>query len=741
MKVEKNQIRTIVYADPYFTHCGAALIANIVNFVKAMESDKLWPFRYGGTFSKGRVSYLWGDILDYAYRKGDCDKWDAGVSDVLFSWEYHCFKHFMPEQYHPKLKWYFQHTAGTYVLLPTGLIIWVVSQMSGDYKTTIGNCFGHLLPLIDHFLDHYRQFRENPYVEWKHIHFSLYADDHLNAYPKYWEKCLSYDTFIEYYERCGQRLHADQDHVQIGPVGMTFLGAKIVSKYGDLEPEFPLERLLAIFLCNNYEKDLDGVIPSVAPLFRTNPLAWSILLSYTKVFAPAVYPMLLGTASLSGRESLPKEVGGNKMQNEMVRRNRSRKQGQRAPKTQAVRQQTTTVVTRPVRQNPRPRVVRTTTMVKNTQGPSNRRRGASRSISHAQVRSMTAYVQAIVDPANATEPYLPSCNTQPTAIYRGRQIINLQPWDDPTSLDDGRFYVLVKPVITRVGAATPVPGHMQCKCLVNNIFRAGTTWTSPFQTSGTVPQNNFIVIDDPEGNNLIPDAASQFGTIETAAVVGMSLYITYEGSTLNDGGAIAIAQVPYTSFRKEFSGNTPGGSFNNNIINWERLSSLPGNYNGRVSKGAYCYWRPTGDTHRLYYDVLVDAVGGGPIDWQAVNYPLIMCSGKLDRGTGTGLGRLRAQIDLIVQYTTTSQVPGAVPRPIDCNAIMFADALLRDYPQAMENPGHEARIANIMRTAAALALGFLTGGRLGAGLAGLASLGLTLPSSAPSYLSGPKPSV
>lgn len=319
----------------------------------------------------------------------------------------------------------------------------------------------------------------------------------------------------------------------------------------------------------------------------------------------------------------------------------------------------------------------------------------------------------------------------------------VDPWNQIGNADDGRFYIIAKPVITRTGSSDITVFAFNEKLITNSQFlpvdptavpprTIATDWTGPVTTSGAPAVNNMVIHYDPEANTLLPNATSTTaGLMEGVCSVAMAITITYEGPTLTNGGAIAAVQVPYASWSKEIAHN-PNGIFAQNLVNWERVASLPGNYNGRISKGCYLYWRPTGEAHRLYYDVITDGNANTTV-WNDETYPLLVISGQLDRATGGSFGRVRIMVDLVLQYTTTSRVVETIPRSIDCDEVAFADSVLRLLPQAMENAEHMDWIRRVLRGLGSAAMGFLMGGPVGAGLAGLASIGVSVPAAAPSY--------
>lgn len=321
-KVRSNTIRTIIFSDPFYTLCGSAFISNIVEFFKGMVHSREWPFRYGGTFADGGMEAMFGDSDDFIAVMGDCSKWDSGVKEVLFEAERLLFEHFLKPEYHEKFRWYFKYSQYVRIHLPTGQVILCQLQCSGDWKTTPGNCLGHLFIQAVFFLKYQNriQFPLNIYDKWFAIRLNLYSDDHVNLFPPQWAKFLTYHKRKKVYESLGQTLHEPpMDQVQRGVEGLTFLGATIVRRYGSWVPQFQTKRLLAIFACHQYrESEMPGIIRSVAPMFLTNDEAWRLFYGWVKESYPLVLPYLNDVVRMDGAELvcalsqsvLSKVVGG-----------------------------------------------------------------------------------------------------------------------------------------------------------------------------------------------------------------------------------------------------------------------------------------------------------------------------------------------------------------------------------------------------------------------------------------------
>lgn len=167
-----------------------------------------------------------------------------------------------------------------------------------------------------------------------------------------------------------------------------------------------------------------------------------------------------------------------------------------------------------------------------------------------------------------------------------------------------------------------------------------------------------------------------YGVIKKMRPIAMSTLLTYTGSTLNNAGNVAAANIPADALMESVFTNVAG-----NYLNWSNLAMIPGAFNSRLSEGAYIWWTPqsTGDT--LFMK---------PSDCNSYQYPSFILSGSYTHNTpitGTlDIGRII--VDTVFEYTTTSTAFETKSVYGSQNTIDLIQNITHTAPRVMSNPDH-----------------------------------------------------
>jgi len=138
------------------------------------------------------------------------------------------------------------------------------------------------------------------------------------------------------------------------------------------------------------------------------------------------------------------------------------------------------------------------------------------------------------------------------------------------------------------------------------------------------------------------------GLVRKIRPVAMSLFVTYEGSVLNNGGSIACARLPAdtctTNYFTNNAGSQPGV-----LQNWEKVASIGDGvtkYDGRLDKGCYCFWVPDSENDR---ELVLPSQNAGH------DYACLVVSGKYQWDVGTVFPAapptIRVKFNIIWEFT------------------------------------------------------------------------------------------
>lgn len=167
---------------------------------------------------------------------------------------------------------------------------------------------------------------------------------------------------------------------------------------------------------------------------------------------------------------------------------------------------------------------------------------------------------------------------------------------------------------------------------------------------------------------------------EQYLVSAQSCLLTYEGSDLNNAGALAIARIP---------GDAPVGfkSGAATVTNWYQfIASLQRNkYEGATKHGGYCFY--LGEDERSYFYRPVEDQGFGP-------YPYIAAEWTTDP---TSPQVVRIKVSTVIQFTTNSNIYDQKPScwlGQDYQMILY---ILSHINAAYDNPGHRAKLTAALK--------------------------------------------
>lgn len=202
------------------------------------------------------------DLLELVFMECDISGWDRRLSVMKEIYEIR--KAFLkcPISYQKELQWTIKNTLESKILMPNGDVVQKVgaSNCSGSGTTTTDNCIGHVI--INEYSDAIMEI--NPdlqypdssklYNELSDIFFTwsdIYGDDILKSYSKELWDFLADGSFItQLYLQFNLIVKQSAFKVQKGPIGMTFLGAKVVLFDNHFLPAYDSNRIYTALVHN-----------------------------------------------------------------------------------------------------------------------------------------------------------------------------------------------------------------------------------------------------------------------------------------------------------------------------------------------------------------------------------------------------------------------------------------------------------------------------------------------------------
>lgn len=193
-----------------------------------------------------------------------------------------------------------------------------------------------------------------------------------------------------------------------------------------------------------------------------------------------------------------------------------------------------------------------------------------------------------------------------------------------------------------------------------------------------------VVTGISNGSTIINNAWQYF-------MVAQSLLLTYEGSTLENSGQLAIARV---------SGDSILGLSNYRDVQYDSyyqaIADLPiNNYNGRTSKGGYCWY--LGDDEESYFYRPI-----GDDSFNQESYMIAAFSSNDTSGTP-----VRIMINSVVQFTTDNTAFELRPSCYIGQDMEHIRFLLSNIRAAYENPTHREQLTRFLKDVGSRLLGVL----------------------------------
>lgn len=213
----------------------------------------------------------------------------------------------------------------------------------------------------------------------------------------------------------------------------------------------------------------------------------------------------------------------------------------------------------------------------------------------------------------------------------------------------------------------------------NSVVRFTPCYYSSAVQGGTAPV--------PVNVNSVP--LSNFGLTQQYRTVSMSALLTFTGTSLNDGGNVAVAYVPGSTLKSDFFTSSPMPAFGQ-LQNWENVAKIPGSYNGEFRHGCYCWWSPE-DTDGFVLKPPDLALQGDP--------PGIVISGQFTvnsaPSTDTIFNVARLEVTTNYEIVTISQLFDS-ERYIGSQAILDeANRILGSRSHAMANAQHSSFMGDV----------------------------------------------
>lgn len=176
-------------------------------------------------------------------------------------------------------------------------------------------------------------------------------------------------------------------------------------------------------------------------------------------------------------------------------------------------------------------------------------------------------------------------------------------------------------------------------------------------------------------------SATIYASAEEFVVTSQSLLLTFEGSSLQDGGVMAIARVPSGTLIGENSGVVCDNYY-------DYISSLSRNsYNGPVKTGGYAFY--LGQDERSYFYRPID-------QFQAPDLPYLVAEWTSE---GSPVQPIRIQVQTIVQFVTNNNIYDQ--RPSDYLGEDYCKILhiMSNITAAYDNPDHKGLLRQALSKA------------------------------------------
>lgn len=209
-----------------------------------------------------------------------------------------------------------------------------------------------------------------------------------------------------------------------------------------------------------------------------------------------------------------------------------------------------------------------------------------------------------------------------------------------------------------------------------NTFGVALTDTTGFALKNSTVTSVFYQANSSVfGGGLANDS----GSAQEIRPVGMSVLISYMGSTLNDGGQVSIALVPGDLIENNYYSQGQSGA--GQLQFEEKVRYLDRAYNGRLAQGAYAFWTPY---------TTADLQFRPPSLSNSSGLPGIICSGvAVPDATQTGITMpIRVELCVIFEFVTKNTDRELVNYPGSQMSVDFAWQLLKSERVCRANGEH-----------------------------------------------------
>lgn len=209
---------------------------------------------------------------------------------------------------------------------------------------------------------------------------------------------------------------------------------------------------------------------------------------------------------------------------------------------------------------------------------------------------------------------------------------------------------------------TGVGGTVQSGVTLNSITIQLVASVAPANNIGMYPTD-------------FPDQGQLLDKLTLYRPVSASAWVSYEGSTLQNGGKLAC--IMYR-----------GGSHPNDseIYTYSKIASTPNSYEDKMRLGSYQYWLPSSTS---------DTEMREPVNSEEWTHAYMAIAGIVGDPTQVNPLRIRAVANL--EFVSQSQLWMYRSTIANPEAIRHAQAVLHDAPTSMSNDSHLSAIYNWLK--------------------------------------------
>lgn len=211
------------------------------------------------------------DMNKLVFVESDVAGWDRRFSMMKEVYEIRTHAQKCPVNLLRYRRWVIHNTRKSLILMPNGDVVKKIgaSNCSGSGTTTGDNCVGHAI--INDYSDAVMAL-DYPDMT---THTDLYSDDILKSFlDNMWDYLKDGSRFRDIYWEFNMIIKETAFHIQKGPIGMSFLGAKIAQVGNYFLPAYNSERIYAA-LCLNIENPNKSEDVEASKAYSLMMLAWN----------------------------------------------------------------------------------------------------------------------------------------------------------------------------------------------------------------------------------------------------------------------------------------------------------------------------------------------------------------------------------------------------------------------------------------------------------------------------------